>query len=124
MFHVPNQYRERNHPRLKSTDDLGNNGFFTIPHWRINGYQFLVQASVGLGWEHVSVSVQKKGQEQTRCPTWGEMCWVKNLFWDEEDCVAQFHPSKSEYVNLHEFVLHLWRPTHEKMPIPIKIMVG
>jgi hypothetical protein len=28
------------------------------------------------GWDHVSVSLGK------RTPTWDEMCWVKNLFFD------------------------------------------
>ncbi|TXH71415.1 MAG: hypothetical protein E6Q83_03625 [Thiothrix sp.] len=51
-----------------------------------------VIASVEEGWEHVSVSLGN------RCPTW-----------DEEDMVIQFHPAKSEYVNLHPHALHLWR---------------
>lgn len=62
-----------------------------------------VIASVEDGWEHVSVSLGN------RCPTWDEMCFVKNLFWDEEDIAIQFHPAKSEYVNLHPYALHLWR---------------
>lgn len=56
-------------------------------------------------WEHVSVSIL----EQERCPTWEEMCFVKNFFWNEEDTVLQFHPPKSEYVNTHPYCLHLWR---------------
>lgn len=31
--------------------------------------------------------------------------------------------SKSEYVNCHPFVLHLWRPIKEVIPIPNKLMV-
>lgn len=54
-------------------------------------------------WQHVSISLQK------RCPTWDEMCAVKNLFWNEDDTVVQFHPKKSEYVNNCETCLHLWR---------------
>jgi hypothetical protein len=37
------------------------------------------------------------------------MCFVKGLFWDDEDVAIQFHPAKSEYVNFHPFALHLWR---------------
>lgn len=37
------------------------------------------------------------------------MCKVKDLFWDEEDVVVQFHPRKSEYVDNHKYCLHLWR---------------
>lgn len=74
-------------------------------------------ASVGEGWEHVSVSMA------TRVPTWEEMCWVKRLFWQEEDCVVQYHPPKSDYVNCHPFCLHLWRPLDQQMPRPPSWMV-
>jgi len=124
MFHAPNKYRERNHPLLKSDDTLGNNGCFVIPHNKIANYVFFIQASDGMGWEHVSVSVGEKNKKQSRCPTRFEMCFIKSIFWDEEDCVIQYHPSKSEYVNLHQFVLHLWRPTDKMIPIPLKQMIG
>jgi hypothetical protein len=58
-------------------------------------------------WEHVSVS------HRTRCPTWGEMSWVKELFFDDEEAVMQLHPRKSQYVNYHPFCLHMWRPWPE-----------
>ena len=125
MFHVPNKYRERRHPQLKSDDSYGNNGFFIIPHHRTSGYLYRVQASDGMLWEHVSVSVTSGiRKDSSRCPTWEEMCHIKNLFWDEDDCVIQFHPTQSEYVNRHKFVLHLWRPIDQVIPIPDKIMVG
>ena len=53
--------------------------------------------------EHVSV----KGPKDT--PRWETMCVIKDLFWDDEDEVIQYHPKKSEYVNMHKNVLHLWR---------------
>jgi hypothetical protein len=59
-------------------------------------------------WEHVSVSVPGNA----RCPTWEEMCFIKDTFWNDEDCVVQFHPPKSQYVNVHPYVLHLWRHKH------------
>lgn len=64
------------------------------------------------GWEHVSVSTPH------RIPTWLEMCLVKDLFWDDEEVVVQFHPRKSEYVNQHPHVLHLWRPRLTAIPTP------
>lgn len=42
--------------------------------------------SFGGGWEHVSVSFA------SRCPTWDEMCEVKDIFWTPEECVVQYHP--------------------------------
>lgn len=78
-------------------------------------------ASDGMGWEHVSVSIE---DEPTKCPSWQIMCKVKDLFWSDKDWVVQFHPAKSEYVNNHPGCLHLWRPTDAKMPTPDSIMVG
>jgi hypothetical protein len=124
MFHVPNSYRDRTHPVFASVDSYGNNGFFWIPHFRIRDYEFRVQASDGMGWEHVSITVAKIDKEASRCPTWEEMCWVKGLFWDEDDCVVQYHPPKSEHISMHPFCLHLWRPTDKELPRPFKEMVG
>lgn len=135
MFHVPNKYRLRNKRGLNidlaSDDSYGNNGFFIIPHQFLNRYQIYCQASDGAieensedKWEHVSISIAVKGEQQKRTPTWQEMCYIKSLFWDEEDCVIQYHPPRSEYINMHQFVLHLWKPVNKTIPIPPKIMVG
>ena len=56
------------------------------------------------GLEHVSISLCAR-----RLPTWEEMCFIKDIFWDDEEEVVQIHPRKSEYVNMTE-ALHLWRP--------------
>jgi hypothetical protein len=66
----------------------------------------------GPAWEHVSVSLRD------RPPTWEEMAWVKHLFWDEEECVVQFHPPRSRYVNTHPFCLHLWAVVGVAFPTP------
>lgn len=77
-----------------------------------------VIASWGGGWEHVSVSLAR------RCPTWEEMCMVKDIFWGEEECVVQFHPPRSEYVNRHPYCLHLWKKIGEEYETPPKEYVG
>lgn len=66
----------------------------------------------GVFWEHVSVSTKN------RVPLWREMCFIKALFWGEDETVMQLHPPKSQYVNQHKYCLHLWRPTREKIPMP------
>ena len=68
------------------------------------------------GWEHVSVSTHR------RCPNWTEMCFVKDLFWRSDECVVQFHPPKSSYVNNHPFCLHLWR-NKDGFPVPPTVLV-
>ena len=57
------------------------------------------------GYEHVSVSPRHK----FRTPTWDDMCFLKDVFFDDEEEVYQIHPKKSEYVNFRENCLHLWR---------------
>lgn len=116
-FKVPEQYRVTTGP-LATTAEDGNNGMFIIPLSSKHKTGYGVIASDGAGWEHVSVSLQ------TRIPTWEEMCHIKSLFWGEEDCVVQYHPPKSQYVNNHPYCLHLWKPTEAVMPMPPSIMVG
>jgi hypothetical protein len=86
---------------------------------RSNGRRFKVIAADGreTGWDHVSVSMPK------RCPTWDEMCWVKNLFFGPEETVIQFHPPASEYVNDCGNCLHLWRRV-AGIELPPSILVG
>jgi hypothetical protein len=73
--------------------------------------------SVGGGWEHVSVSYRKQ------CPTWEEMCRVKDMFFEPEEVVVQYHPRHSEYVNRHPYCLHLWRKRGEDFETPPMMFV-
>lgn len=114
MFNVPNMYRLR-HGSMASDETNGNNGMFLIP---CGGITLRVIASDGRGWEHVSVSLPD------RCPTWEEMCRVKAMFWGDEDCVVQYHPPKSQYVNCHPYCLHLWRQIGVEFVPPPSYMVG
>lgn len=75
--------------------------------------------SWGGGWEHASISIIG----ENRCPTWDEMCFIKNLVWKMNECIVQYHPPESQYVNNHPYVLHLWKPIKETMPMPPKMFV-
>lgn len=106
-------------------------GMYHIPHYKIDNYLFWIVFSTGEGWEHLSVSIKKFKNPRTRrvfevprCPTWEEMCMVKDLFWEPEECVVQYHPPRSMYVNNHPNCLHLWRPTTMSLPVPKPILVG
>jgi hypothetical protein len=120
MFKVPEKYRMLTHPTLGSSSIDGNNGAFDIQlSIRTKAY---VIASDGMGWEHVSIHMVSDKKERT--PTWAEMCKIKDMFWDDEDCVIQYHPPKSDYVNCHKHTLHLWRLIDKEFPKPDSIMVG
>ena len=105
--------------RYASPRDAGPWGAFFIR--APSGIRLKIIASEGLPdmpWEHVSVSTEK------RAPSWEEMCFVKGLFWEPEECVMQLHPPESEYVNNHPHCLHLWKPVGIEIPTPPAIMVG
>lgn len=125
MFKVPEQWRftHRTAP-MSSTKEDGNNGVFLIPHQKIRDYKYRIIVSDSLGWEHVSVRLIKGNKDVKRCPTWEDMCKIKDYFWDKTDRVVQFHPPESEYVNNVEYCLHLWRPTDATIPHPPPLLVG
>lgn len=92
-------------------------GLFIVP-FRSNNMKVMVYDGKADNWEHVSVSLKN------RCPNWEEMSYIKNLFWDEEETVIQFHPKKSEYVNMHPYCLHLWRHKEKEFELPPSYLVG
>jgi hypothetical protein len=98
-----------------SDASMGFNGAFEI--LGPAGIYLRIIASDGVdpdaqSWEHVSVSTEK------RIPTWEEMCFVKDLCWKDEETVVQFHPKKSQYINHHPRVLHLWRHRNNEALLP------
>lgn len=105
-----------------SDDKDGFNGLF---RFTIDGSLVRCVISDGEGWKHVSVSLEYQSKT---CPSWKMMCKIKDIFWDKEDVVIQFHPAKKDYVNMHEGCLHLWQPFENghpvEFPTPPSIMVG
>jgi hypothetical protein len=109
-----NRFRLR-HGLYASDDTCANNGAFCVPY--LNG-ELNVICSDGMGWDHVSVSTP------TRCPTWEEMCFIKELFFRDDEWVMQLHPAKAENISYHPFCLHLWRPQAAAIPLPPPETVG
>ena len=77
--------------------------------------------SWGCGWEHCSVSITDRYK---RCPSWEQMCTIKECFWNDDEVCMQLHPAKKDYVNNHNYCLHIWKPINESIPTPPSIMVG
>ena len=69
-------------------------------------------ASVGLGWDHVSVSLPN------RTPNWYEMDFVKRMFFEADEVAWQYHVPAHRHVNAHPNCLHLWRKQGFEMPLP------
>lgn len=111
-----NQHR-LTHGICRSGPEDGFNGAF---EFEVLGRPVRCIVSDGEGWQHVSVS--QVGSSKP--PSWDVMCVIKDLFWEAEDCVVQYHPPASRYVNNHPGCLHLWRPTSQSIPQPPDEMVG
>lgn len=128
-FRVPNQFRIRKEDQLNlkglinpiviakciTENEDGNNGAFFIPKEKTKkGRFFWCIVTDDGGWEHVSVAIPT----ENRVPTWDEMMYIKYWFWEFEDVVVQFMPSKSTYDNMVKNCLHLWSAKNEEMRAP------
>ena len=116
----PEQFRF-SFPEIESRDG-DKFGVFRVPAKLARHRMLNIIADNGdeTKWEHVSVSLPCSPY---MCPSWEEMCLVKSLFWGDDECVVQFHPAKSDYVNIHTGVLHLWKQVGVEFVMPPKICV-
>lgn len=106
------------HP-LNGDNGDDQNGAFMVK--APTGRLIYIIASNGDGWDHVSVSPAEMFDQKT--PTWEEMCFVKDLFFEPEETVIQYHPPRSRYINTHPGCLHLWRPQEASIPLPPMFLV-
>lgn len=123
------QFRHTKATHPMATQEGDRHGVFYIPHGT-SSFIFIFDDGTsmeggvdGTAWEHLSFRAVD-GQGKNRTPSWEECCWAKQLFWEPEECVVQFHPPRSEYVNNHKNVLHLWKKLGEDFPRPAPILVG
>ncbi len=98
--------------RVRLVHDLGelsygndeHNGCFVLPNPRgASEPELRVIATDGQGWDHVSVSTR------SRTPTWEEMAFIRDLFFEQSEIPVQFGPPRALYVNVHPYCLHWWR---------------
>ena len=104
----------------------GSQGAFSLPG--PEGMTLLVVASDGRdwaetgmpfpAWEHVSVSLHR------RCPTWREMEWVREQFWNDDETVMQLSVPRADHISLHPYCLHLWRPIGVEIPRPPALTIA
>lgn len=124
----PHLHKLRKEITLKTFEEIKNNPKLEIRQVGMDGGAGILHMtglrnctviwSFGGGWEHVSVC------PRNRTPDWDEMCQIKDMFWNDDECVVQYHPAKSEYVNNAKNCLHLWKPVNHEFPVPPSILVG
>jgi hypothetical protein len=83
--------------------------------FRVFGLNVIV--GIGEGWDHVSVS------RRDRTPTWNEMNMIKRMFFKDDELCYQLHMPVKDYINVHPYCLHMWRPHDQVIPLPPKEMV-
>lgn len=104
--------KQDNRIQVKTSAEDGFNGWITI-----RGTIFFFVCSNGGGWDHVSVSLRN------RCPSWDEMCAIKDIFFHDHECCVEYHPAKKDYVNVYPYCLHIWKPQDIEMPKPPRLFV-
>lgn len=104
-------------PQYATDESFGFCGMF---RFTLDTRMIRCVVSDGGGWKHVSVSIEG----ERKPPSWEIMCKIKDLFWEPEDVVVQFHPKHSKYVNYHPGCLHLWQWAGGEFPTPPAIFVG
>ena len=112
------QYRLKTPGVLRRYGSYGdeNSGVFIVRAHRTKAKLMVIAAS-DEGWDHVSVSCRK------RCPRWEEMSQIHRLFFKESETAMQLHVPVGDHLDIHQFVLHLWRPWEGAIPLPPKKMV-
>ncbi|WP_416353763.1 hypothetical protein ACNAN0_02390 [Agrilactobacillus fermenti] len=97
------------YPRLKRIELGVDGGAFKFRH---KGRNYNIIASFGGGWDHVSVD------EDGVTPSWEMMELIKEIFFNDDEVCYEFHPAKSNYVNVHHGVLHIWKKQGFEIPMP------
>ena len=117
---------------MKSLEDIKQNRYIEIKREGRDGIGGVIYdkktrvklnfiMSWGAGWEHCSVSITDRYK---RTPSWEQMCFIKDSFWNEDECCIEYHPAKKDYVNNHNYCLHIWKPIDQEIPTPPSLMVG
>ncbi len=98
--------------------DTDDNFVYRIPSPWKDGDTLAVHLGSAAGWEYACVSTQH------RCPVLEEMAFIKSQLWEPEDCVVEYHPPQSQYVNVHPYCLWPFRPINGGIPRPPTHIVG
>lgn len=110
------RYRTDKDFKILSDEFLSLNGCFTIP---IGYSKCKIVADARDDWDHVNVVVKfGRDDSQYRIATKEEMIEIKEMFFEDSEPAIEIHPKKEDYVNIDEYMLHLWRPVNRVLPLP------
>jgi hypothetical protein len=115
-----NRFRVKDADILRQFGSVGDEtcGAFMIPYPRTGvTLKCLASSDAGSGWDHVSVSLPN------RCPNWFEMQHIHRVFFKKEETAWEYHVNEADHVNVHPYVLHIWRKHSFVIPMPPKEFV-
>jgi hypothetical protein len=97
---------------------IGSDGFkFGLVFMGVRPEKLIVLCSNSAHWDHVSVS------GEYRTPSWEAMCHIKELCFNEDETVVQYHVPCKHWINDHPHCLHLWKPQTRAIPRPPEKLV-
>lgn len=116
---------DKNISPIKVKSDKGEEtvGYY-VKHERIRDYVYQCFVDESKDIEHVSVTLlaieKKRFREVSRTATWQEMCFIKDLFFNEDEEVIQIHRSRIKGEAITTRTLHLWKyvPVVEEVSNP------
>jgi hypothetical protein len=115
-----NSFRVKDADILRQFGSHGDEtcGAFLIPYPKTGvTLKCLASSDPGSGWDHVSVSLMH------RCPNWLEMSHIHRVFFKEDETAWQYHVRREDHINVHPYVLHIWRKHRFEFPMPPKEFV-
>ena len=115
---------------LASDESYGLQGYFTLyvgQHPAGFDTIYCIQSSNRHGWDHVScyaIYFDYENNKRARIMGWMEMEYIRSLFFEDDEWVIQYSPPREKRVNVHPYVLHMWRPHDGELATPPQWMVG
>ena len=71
----------------------------------------------GREWYHVSCA-RRLSQTTFELPSWDDLKFVWATFIGEDHVAYQVFPRKRDWINIHEYVLHLWHCPEDEDVLP------
>lgn len=88
-----------------------------------NKKAFVIASEDFVGWDHVSAHIiSVESGSLNRTPNNEEMQFLRNIFFEDEDVVVEFHPAKKDYINNYSYALHMWKSTDNVFSFPKRVV--
>ena len=115
VFYVPESIRSRWLADARKRNIPERTVPTEIVFYLVEGLKIMPTNNPAVGWDHISISPQRA---ESLTPTWEQMCRMRDLFFNDDEVVLQYHPPLQNHVNCATNTLHLWRCQNAEIPLP------